>query len=92
MKTPDGVEGLLGRGDGEVDILRSALRDLGQEFSGRRVDDAVKGRGEVRQVFVRGNGMTYSMKVPEEPSTHSPLMKRPVLILVVPLNEGLSNW
>lgn len=41
--TPDGVEGLLGGGDGNIDIFGGTLGDLGQEFAARGIDDAMKG-------------------------------------------------
>ena len=39
VEAPSCVESLLGRFDGEVDVLGGALGDLGHELARRRVED-----------------------------------------------------
>lgn len=45
--TPDGIECLLGRGDGGVNVLSAPLRDLGQDLACRGVYDTAD-REEMR--------------------------------------------
>lgn len=44
VETPRGIESLLGRVDGEIDVLGGTLGHFGQELAGRRVEDAKEAR------------------------------------------------
>ena len=57
MSTPDGVEGLLCGGDGEVDILSGTLGDLGQELASRWVDDTMEKKKEFDEIGVGSTGV-----------------------------------
>lgn len=51
---PDSVEGLLGGSDGSIDILGRTLRDTGDDFAIRRVNDTEKQARRSANGFIPG--------------------------------------